>query len=143
MSTYSTQLTEFFGVFLAYHEIMEKSCLFAKCPFHWDDKNHILRLDHKFRQHYNFWIKNGITLIFIFTPTSLILLRYFVKKLGFLDPFEDNVPPIVVTLYVIAALLVISLSVLIMPLVVMGDKFVFGEIQYAFEVFCDLGKCKL
>ncbi|OXA49392.1 hypothetical protein Fcan01_15806 [Folsomia candida] len=113
MTSDSIEITEFFGVILAYAEIMEKSFLFGKCPMQWDPKNHVARLDWGFLRCFKFWVKIVTSFLFLFLPVFSIQLRFLVNKLSILGTFEDNVPLTVVSPYFACSARVAEISLVV------------------------------
>lgn len=139
MTSSSPQIAEFFGVILAYTEIIEK---FGKFPLHWDQKNLVFRLDWRFRPYFKFWVKIVTSFVVLVIPAYSIVLRFLVNKLYFMGTLEDGVPLPVVTLSILTTALVAYSVVTSIPIIVLDEGFITGEINHAFKMFGNLRECK-
>lgn len=115
----SPQITEFFGVFLAYTEIVEKSRLFGKCPLHWNYERNRLTVDLKFFPYCKFRIKIAISFPSLIIPTASLLLGYLYHKLYGVENPLGNVPFWVISIYSAAVILMMGIGVIILPVLVL------------------------
>lgn len=137
----SPEVTEFFGVFIAYTEIIEKSRLFGKCPFHWNYDGNRLTVDSRFFPYCKFWIKIGIAILSVIIPTVTVLLRYLNSKLSAGE--KEEVPLGVISIYSSVILLLIGVVVILMPIIVLWDRYAVDEIDRSFKIFLSLSEGKL
>ncbi|OXA41644.1 hypothetical protein Fcan01_23813 [Folsomia candida] len=140
MPQYSKQITEFFGVFFAYTEIIEKSRLFGKCPFHWNYERNRIAVDFEFVPYYKFWIKICIIFISSIIPTILIFRGYFNNKFYGVDSLQENVPFWVISIYTACIILAIGIAVIILPMIILWDRFATSEIERSFKMFLTLSE---
>lgn len=130
MSNLPSEITEFFGVFLAYSDIMERSPLFGKFPLHWDPTKYRLLLDFNFARDYKSLIKIGLLFGGLFFPAMSILLRWLSNKFQLCAHFEDNVPYDVICAYIVAVVMFLSICAVLIPIVFLW-KIYAGEESFA------------
>ncbi|OXA41641.1 hypothetical protein Fcan01_23809 [Folsomia candida] len=128
----SPHVSEFFGVFLIYTKIIEKSRLFGNCPFHWNSKTERMTMDLKFFSYYKFWFRIATTFADITILLLLLLWQYFIKRRHDILPFG------VISFYGAAIVIVIGVVVMILPTLVLWNVFVIQEIERSFNMFIRL-----
>lgn len=134
------EITEFFGAFLAYSEIMEKSHMFGKFPLHWDVTACRLVLDLDFSRDYKVLIRLGTFFIAFTIPGIGILLRSLSNKLGFFSHFKDSVPQDVIALYAVAFVVFLGIFALFSPILFIWKIYTEDEIERSFVMFQRLSR---
>ncbi|OXA41642.1 hypothetical protein Fcan01_23808 [Folsomia candida] len=128
----SPQVSEFFGVFLIYTEIIEKSRLFGICPFHWNSKRERMTVDFKFFPYYKFWTRIATTFLTTVIPALSLLGRYYTKEL------HEIIPHGAISFYCAAIVILIGVKVIILPVIILWNVYVMQEIERSFNMFIRL-----
>lgn len=130
-----SEISEIFGIFQIYSEIMERHILFGKCPFYLYSKDNRPHLNLKILSYYKFWIKICIFVTLFAAPLTLIILRFFNNNLNLFGCFDDNVPINVFSLYFSGAILILGIWFIFLPLMNLWEGLVSQEIHRTFSMF--------
>lgn len=139
------EITDFFGVFLAYSDTMENSHLFGKLPLHWDPTKYRFVLDFKFSRDYKSLIRIGFSFMALIFPVVTILVAYLSKKFVFIEifpHFKDIVPFDVVNLQVFILVILFGVFVIFFPVIFFWKNYTAGEMERSFVMFKRLSKGK-
>lgn len=136
-------ITEMFGIFIAYSEIMENHLLYGKCPFHWDKKDQRPRVKFKIFGCFRFWINLVMLTVSLIIPGILVVLRFVINKLGMFGYFEENVPFHVITIYCCGTLMIGSILLIFLPVIFFWEWIVVSEIERTCRLFQRLLEGKL
>lgn len=143
MANPEPEISEFFGAFLVYSEIMEKSFLFGKFPFHWDPIKGRLLLDFHFSRDYKSLVKTGIFLVTTLFPGIVVFLRSLHNKLQLSPHFEDYFASDgVMIAYLVMLVVLLGDFALFMVVILFWKSYTEGEIERSFCMFRQLSKGK-
>ncbi|OXA45850.1 hypothetical protein Fcan01_18944 [Folsomia candida] len=143
MANPEPEISEFFGAFLVYSEIMEKSFLFGKFPFHWDPIKGRLLLDFHFSRDYKSLVKTGIFLVTTLFPGIVVFLRSLHNKLQLSPHFEDYFASDgVMIAYLVMLVVLLGDFALFMVVILFWKSYTEGEIERSFCMFRQLSKVR-
>lgn len=132
MTLTSPQITEFFGPFLAYANIIEKSFLFGRFPLYWDNSKKRIVLHFSFVRNFTFLTNLGTGLLTYFIPCCILILQYKLKLFPFL---RINIPRHVFSFYVVVLALVMGLLAMFLSIIGVWRSYTRKEIERSFLLF--------
>lgn len=138
MCTPPPEITEFFGPLLAYSDIMEKSYLFGKFPFHWDIAKFRFVLDFKWTRDYKPLIRIGCSFITFIFPVITIVLASLTDKLQICIHFENRVPYDVILMQVFILVMLLGMFAIFVPVMFFWKIYMVGEMERSFVMFQQL-----